>query len=193
MTIKNRFMIIKIVFLGMLVLITSGCVSKKEIQLESLSITTLKKIENGYNKNKFFQYKTLGNCILRFKDRREKLMKTSNNFLKINFTSKETMNIFEDRRAALYIHLKADNKSLESLSFCPLVEKTLEGYSYSYFYPTQYKRKKEYFQPKAYDDYETFDLKKIKELKFQIVTVGYSRWKTNTIVITKDMIDKLKF
>jgi len=186
-------MVIKILFLGMVVLITSGCVSKKEIQLESLSIVTLKEIENGYNKNKYFQYKTFGNCILRFKDRREKLMKVSNNFLKINFTSKEKMNIFEDRRAALYIHLKADNKPLESLDFCPLIEKNLQGYRYSYFYPTQYKIKNEYFQPKDYDDYETFNLNKIKELEFQIVTVGYSRWKTNTIIITKDMINKLEF
>ena len=82
-------------------MVLSGCISKKEIQLESLSIVTLKEIENGYSKNKYFQYKTLGNCILKFENRRNKLMKVSNTFLKMNFTSKEKINLFKDRRSAL--------------------------------------------------------------------------------------------
>ena len=174
-------------------LLASGCVSKKEIRLESLSIVKLEEIEDGYLTKKHTKYNTHGNCIVKFKDRRNQLLQTSNRFLKINFTSNEKSNIFEDRGYGLYVELKADGEILESLNFCPLVEKNAKGYSYSYFYPTEYKIKNEYFQPKDYDDYETFNLKKIKELRFQIETVGYIRWKTNEIVITKDMIDKLEF
>jgi len=185
-------MVVRLLFLSIILMLLSGCVSKKEIQLESLSIVTLKEIENGYSKNKYFQYKTLGNCILKFENRRNKLMKVSDNFLKINFTSKEKINLFKDRRSALYIFLKADNEGIASLDFCPLIEKRLEGYSYSYFYPTSYKIKNNYFIPTKEDKYETFNLKNTQQLKFKIETVGYSRWKTNEIVITKDMIDKLK-
>lgn len=186
-------MVVRLLFLSIILMLLSGCISKKEIQLESLSIVTLKEIENGYSKNKYFQYKTLGNCILKFENRRNKLMKVSDTFLKINFTSKEKINLFKDRRSALYIFLKADNEDIESLDFCPLIEKRLEGYAYSYFYPTSYKIKNNYFRPKKEDDYRTFNLKNTQQLKFKIETVGYSRWKANDIIITKDMIDKLEF
>ena len=177
----------------MIMILTSGCITKKEIQLESLSIIDIKKIEEGYKRKKYIKYNDRGECILKFKERRNQLLTTSNKFLRINFTSSEAINLFQDRRAGLYVNLKADKKRLEALNFCPLVEVSPKGYHYSYFYPTQYKIKNEYFQPKEYNDYETFDLKTIKELKFQIMTVGYSRWKTNEILITKDMIDRLKY
>jgi len=186
-------MVMKILFLSLIILFTSGCIGKKEIQLDSLSIVTMKEIEDGYLKKEYLKYNTSGSCILKFNERRNQLLKSSDTFLKIDFISLENVNIFQDRRSGLYVWLSADGKGLEGLSFCPLVEKNLKGYRYSYFYPISYKIKKEYFgSKKSYDDYGTFNLKKVKELRFKIETVGYSRWKTNEIVITRKMIDKLK-
>lgn len=184
-------MVIKIVLLIMIIFLSTGCMSKKEIQLESLSIVNKSDIEQGYLTKKYLKHHKNGRCITKVKNRWFKKLEVSDKFLQIKFSSKEKVfkNVIEDREESASIKLQADGKRLKKVSFCPLVERNNKKYIYTYFYPitTLYSLKEINLED------EKFDLKTTNTLLFSLYKVGYSRWKTNEIVITKDMIDKLEF
>ena len=175
----------------MMALLTSGCVSKKEIRLESLFIVNKSDMEQEYLSKKYLKNHKNGSCITKVKNRWYKKLELSNKFLKIKFSSIEKVfkNVIEDGEESAYVNLKADGKKLTKVNLCPLVERNNKKYIYTYFYPI-----KTLYPLKEIDlEDEKFDLKTTNRLLFSLKTTGYSRWKTNNIVITKDMIDKLEF
>ena len=175
----------------MTIFLSTGCMSKKEIRLESLSIVNKSDMEQEYLSKKYLKNHKNGTCITKVENRWYKELELSNKFLKIKFSSMEKVfkNTIEDEEVSPYVILKADGKELTYVNLCPLVKRNNKKYIYTYFYPI-----KTFYPLKdiGLED-EKFDLKTTNRLSFSLKKPGYIRWKTNEIIITKDMIDKLEF
>jgi hypothetical protein len=173
---------IRFLIIAIMVFIFLGCVSKKEIQLESLSLISKQKVDESYLTQK---YVSSGGCVTTISQRFNQPNEISDKFLRIVFSSKEKVffNILENKGQPPYVHFKADDNRLTSLGLCPLIKREDKHYINTLYYPISMK--------KSFG--ESFNLNKSKRFSFYLRTVDYFRWKTNEIIITKDMIDKLNF
>jgi len=175
---------IKLFIIGIVVLIFTGCVSKKEIRLESLSLINKQEVNNSYLTQKYVQRNSFGGCVTKVNQRLNQPNEISDKFLKIVFSStdKVFLNVAEDGKEPPYLHFVADKRSLTSVGLCPLMKRENNHYINTLYYPISMKT--------SFN--QNFNLNKSKRFSFYLKTSGYFRWKTNEVVITKDMIDRLK-
>lgn len=174
-------MVVRLLFLSMILIVLSGCVSKKEIKLESLSLISKQKVDESYLTQKYVS--STNSCVTTISQIYNQPNEISDKFLRIVFSSKEKvfLNGLEHKGQPPYIQFTADENDLTSIGLCPLVKREEKHYINTIYYPISMKS----------TFGKSFNLNKIKMFSFYLITVDYFRWKTNEIIITKDMIDKL--
>ena len=160
-----------------------GCVNKKEITLESLSLIDANKLNNKYINNKYIKKFGRDKCILSLKD--SELYKDgyqfSNELLEFTFTSNNKLGLDRADINAIYINTMSNNKDLPFVGLCPLINKNRDGYKYTFFYPTEY----------VLNDTTPYKLKESNDFIFSIKHTDYMGWETNKIGIDKSMIKAL--
>ena len=172
----------KIISMILITLSISGCISKKKITLKQISIVDKQFIEKQYANNSHIKH--LDDCSIKFKYRMQKGYKSSDKLLAISFTfnEKNFMKSANKGGGPQYIDIRADNKDIQSSNLCLLIQNDV----YTFFQPIKIIHNKSI----------EFDLKNTNTLKFYIERPGFmgqDAWKTSQIIITKDMINKLRF
>jgi hypothetical protein len=173
---------------------------KKEIRLNSLSLISSNDINEAYLKyphvthTRNYSYDDCTQLPIYPKDSFIQHTLLSDQFLAIEFSSKEKIfydyakeDVNKESKFPQYIFIGGTQNSPKGIRFCPILKSVKgENYNYLYFYPTKSKDSEGY----------VYDIKGDNNVTFQIGKSGYifmeRAMRTNKIIITKEMLDKLE-